>query len=349
MSGTMGRRPGLWWAAAGVTALLILSFSAPPDAPPDAPSSAQTRTVHNTAALADDHAGHDHDDARRPDKSEPTRNGLRRPGLLDTDLSRPGTAVNGLTSTATQLALAATRQIVQSGLLQVAPGETRDTEVSCPAPFSVVNGGESNDGSVIRLTKNYPVSGSAWHVQVHNDESTARNYRVYADCISGLAQYQRVERLNQDVAPGASGLDHVRCAPGSEIMGGGYSIEATDRFAVSASYPELGSSNNWVVRWRNVGSSPARISRYAVCAVGIQEGLRSKSSPGGPGEYYSAQVTCAAPADQALRAGFGNNNGSDESYIIVTDSYPTANGYVVYGHVSNGASLFALAYCNTVP
>jgi hypothetical protein len=347
MKGAIGRRPGLLLATAGVAALLTFSFSGPTDAS----STPRTWTVYNTAALADEHADHDHDDARHPDKSEPTRGGLHRKGLLDTDLSKPGAAVNGLASTLSEVALSANRQIVQSDVQQVGPGESSDAEVTCPAPFKVVNGGESNDGNMVRLTKNYPVTtptSSAWHVQVHNDESSPRTYRVYADCINGLTQYERVEHLNQDVAPGASNQETLKCAAGSTILGGGYSVEATDRFAVSASYAESGSARDWLLSWRNVGSSAARISTYAMCAAGVQQGQTTKGTTHDTSEYARTAITCNASTDQMLGSGWAEATGSAEAYLIVTDSYPTSDGYVVWGHQYN-AVLSAIGYCGTVP
>lgn len=326
-----GGRPHFLLAMVGILVVLAASVASFPRAP-----QTQTGAIHSVADQADNHS--DDDASAPPEKAEPTHSGLRRGGLLD-----------GLANTMTG-ALSVSRQIVQSDEQTVGPGQSSEVEVTCPAPFQVVNGGESNTGTNVRLTKNYPVTtpmSSGWHVQVTNDDSVARSYRVYADCISGLTQYVRLERLNQDVSPGNTGQDKLQCASGSTILGGGYSVDATDRFAVSASYAESGAARDWLLQWRNVGSSPAHISLYAICAAGVQQGTTKKAYSSDP-DYARASITCAAPSDQALGAGWAEGSGNSDSYIVVTDSYPTSNGYVVWGHQYNGAVLSAIGYCGTV-
>lgn len=344
MNRPTGRNPGLLRVAAATAAVLAFSVLGPSGASSVAP----TWTVHHAAVLT--YADHDQDGGSHPDKSEPTRSGLHRAGLLDADPRNPGIVINGLTNTVNGLALSANRQILQSDMQNVGPGQSSDTEVTCPYPFKVVNGGESNTGNMVRLTKNYPATtavSSAWHVQVRNDDDTPRSYRVYADCINDLNQYTRVEHLNQEVAPGASGKDYVKCPSDLTILGGGYSVDATDRFAVTASYAGSGLVNDWRPVWLNIGSSPARISVYAMCAAGIPPG-DTKSANNYAHEYDVSSITCDAPKDQALAAGFHIGSTNPDDYIVVTDSYPTGNGYIVWAHQPNGLSTHAVGYCNTI-
>jgi hypothetical protein len=81
----------------------------------------------------------------------------------------------------------------------------------------VVNGGESNTATNVRLTRNYPVatpSTSGWHVRVHDDRPDSADFRAYADCINGLTRYERVSHPNLEIATGANRDDLLECPAG---------------------------------------------------------------------------------------------------------------------------------------
>lgn len=307
----------------------------------------QTRAVHTVAGQADDREGGD-DTSGRMDKSEPTRSGLYGTALFGTDLGDPGAAVNGLAATVARVALSPNRTLVQSEVQSVAAGQVSDTEVTCPYPFKVVHGGESNNGFNVRLTKNYPVttpSSSGWHAQVHNDDPETKSYRVYADCINGLTQYQRVVHPNQDIAPGAAGRDDAACPAGTRPLGGGYSLESPARVAVTGSSEHK--LETWRVEWRNVGSSLGRISTYAICAAGVNYLRDEGAVSNGSGEYERVETGCGA--DESFAGGWDTLKRSEDSYITVTDSYPTAEGHVVYARNHNQSAIMMRLNCGTSP
>ena len=346
-----GRYSGLLLAAAGVVALFGASFTGPVTSAP-APRARAVHTVADQSDDPDDDSDGPDDSASAgpsgpPDKTEPTRSGLRGiGGLPHTVLSNPGAAVGGLASTLNQVALSPNRQIVQSAAQTVGAGQTSDFELTCPAPFQVVNGGESNSGNAVVLRKNYPVTtatSTAWHVQVRNEDAGAATYRVYADCINGLTQYQRASNLNAEVDPGSGRDDVVGCPTGTLALGGGYSIETPDELALTSSH---GYGIRWFLDWRNISSSVARVSTYATCAAGASAS-EQVNVDAGSAEYQRGEANCGT-TQEGLAGGWKLHN--QDQYIIVTDSYPTGTGQVIYAHNPNSAARWQVdVNCGTVP
>lgn len=308
--------------------------------PTRAPLIPQLANVHGVAAETDNHA----DDQ---DKSEPTRSGLHRIGLLNADPSSLASVAGSLVGALERVALSPNRTIVQSEMQGVAGGQVSDFEVTCPYPFKIVNGGESNTGQNVRLTKNFPVttpSSSGWHVQVHNEDTVARNYRVYADCINGLTQYQRITMQSHEIGPNTRADDFISCPSGTAALGGGYSFDMSDRFAVTESYSVI---NSWIFNTWNIDGPPARISLYAMCVSGVS-GLDFAGAEADSAEPYGhVEVNCEAPRESF--AG-GWNIHTDSYYIVVTDSYPNATGgQVVWARNPNNSRWKGDLLCGTGP
>lgn len=335
-----------------VTASVPVAIGTPAPGYATAPSTPQSRTIRTVADQTNNHHGNDHDSSGahrpgRPDKSEPTHSGLRGAGLLGADLTKPGAVANGLAGTLVEVALSPNRTIIQGDAHPVAAGQVSDFEVACPIPFKVVNGGESNTGEYVRLTKNYPVttpSSSGWHVQVHNDDGVARDYRVYADCINGLTQYQRLSHTDPETAPGDYDSDVLDCPGGRLALGGGYSVEKGSQVAINSSDATM---SGWELAWRNVGSSAAQITAYVMCAsgaipsYGLTVGTDSRAN-----EYQQIRLMCDSGYEE-LAAGWAQHEAGKS--ITVTDSFPTPDGQVVWAHNPDRADWVAYAECGTVP
>lgn len=342
MAKRIRRGGGVLLAAVIVIAIFCASLPGPTGVSPGP----RTPAVRTVADHTDDGG---QDTGERPDKSEHTRGGPRT-GILGADLTKPREAVSGLAGTVNQVVTSPNRMILESYPQDVGAGQSADFELFCPAPFKVVNGGPSGTDRPVRLTASYPVAtatSTAWHVRVRNDDNaTTRQFRVNADCINGLTQYQRLTHLNRELAPGADDEDEVQCPAGTRSLGGGYSLEMSDQVAISASTHW---GYDWLVHWRNIGSSPSRISIYAICAAGVQSRMSGGSGSRG-NEYEYDQFKCEDSEGLTLAGGWRVMDTSQNKYIIVTQAYPGPNNnYVVWAHNHNGSYFSARGICGTVP
>lgn len=339
----IGRDVGLLTAAIGVVAF----FGASLPGSVGVLSGPQTHLVHNVS----DHSDRHHDTAQQPDKSEPTRSGL--PGAVaNLDLARAGAAVNDLAGAASQVVVSPNHMIIQGDSQQVAQGQTGDMELTCPAPFQVVNGGSSNSGTWVRLTKNFPVTtstSSGWHVRVRNDDPGPRYFRAYAVCINGLTHYERLAHQNLGVAAGTYREDRLDCPAGMSTLGGGYSLDTDDHLYVNSSSAYGGpETKTWRVNWYNWGAGPAPVSAYAICAQGPYVEAAGTTEVQQQ-EYGTSKYECINQPTP-FAGGWSMGYSTGQLYLVlVTDSYPTSNGHVVWAHNKNGSNFQAEARCGTVP
>lgn len=333
---------GLLSAATGVIAVFCASLPGAAGVSPEPRATAALNVAHQ----ADDGGNRDGGTGERPEKSEPTRSGLRK-GIMDAELTHPREAVDGLAGTVNQAVTSPNRMIVEGPSQQVEQGQSGEVEVACPAPFKVVNGGSSNTGTNVRLTGNFPATtatGSAWHVRVRNEDPGPRHFRAYADCVNGLTRHEQVSRPTEDVAPGADVKDYlVTCPAGTYALGGGYSLGAIDQVAISASY---GQGQYWILDWRNVGPETASITTYAICETGV-DGRQRQGKAADTAEYVSVESKCFDP--KVAFAG-GWVTGTLGNYITVTDSYPTPDGrHIVWAHNHDGSLFQGTAVCAPAP
>jgi hypothetical protein len=103
----------------------------------------------------------------------------------------------------------------------------------------------------------------------------------------------------------------------------GHSIETSDEFALTSSH---GYGTRWFLDWRNISSSTARVSTYAICAAGASASEQADVDAGSA-EYQRGEANCGT-TQEGLAGGWKLHN--QDQYIVVTDSYPTGTGQVIY-------------------
>lgn len=220
------------------------------------------------------------------------------------------------------------QHIVWYGPVTMQPNEWWSAWVWCPSGMLATGGGESNNsaGGVVLHNSVALDDGSGWQVTVTNSSAGVATFKVYAVCFSGLTGYQLQAGKTLVPAGGAGGVSAV-CPAGQQVLGGGGSSDTLNNDVVT--YPNS-VSNGWWFGMHNNDSVARTANAQAVCGNGIvgrQEVVSSYFNVG-PGGVGSADISCPSGKHVVSGGGFGGGGGSGD--MILTDSYPFAEGWRVY-------------------
>ena len=213
----------------------------------------------------------------------------------------------------------------KSALVSVPAATQVRATVRCPRGGKVVGGGAVLGSATTQtLNTSYPVFDErTWAVRVNNtDQVNPSQFRVYAVCVSGVADYQLIEGLGVDNPGGTRSTAQAFCPSGTVPLGGGGDL--TSPLTTSALNSSRPIRNGWRVTAVNSDATDDDfVLPYVVCGqqpAGWQQvtGTASTLKP-----FAQGQAAAECPSGASVLSGGGQSSSSSLS-VSMNSSAPSS-------------------------
>ncbi|MFD7235947.1 hypothetical protein ACFWAT_11630 [Streptomyces syringium] len=229
----------------------------------------------------------------------------------------------GMTSTAEQATAKApmAHTGIQGAPVVVPAHATRTATVTCPADQQVSGGGGVVDGGGLLLTGSNP-NGRVWEAKFSNDSNVQRTGSAFAVCTDLTQSVFRSSTVI--ITPGSNQAQVVRCPPGQNPTGGGFTTTGTDVPARIISSTQ----ESWHVRAVNNGTATQDMQAVVLCSGVPHENRLGTPVTVQAGGEVTATVNC--PANQVASGGAGQGNGN-ATFIADSRALPDVRGWQIRG------------------
>ena len=168
-----------------------------------------------------------------------------------------------------------------------------------PCPMGTVAlGGGAGAVSAYGLAGAYPETGGAgWVGVINNPGIDSLNFNIWALCAKKPAGYKIVRAAGVVVAAGSTRGNAAFCPTGTEVLGGGASIDSTSAtVALNSSYPS--NQTTWGISVANASASGVTEHAWAVCGKNIKGWTLVTGTPDNVGAGSSGGAIVRVPGNQ---------------------------------------------------